>query len=860
MSKSSENSVALLVSVIKQLSSDNLQQRELEKEQLQENLKKADESLSILVEGCRTKVSSLREKLTTCKTLLNCNRDDLRRHWQEGLEYSEILSLLDKVDKATAVPDQLDRYMAKKHYLHAAKLLVKTVTTLETTLVNVDALRELRIDLYSRQMKMHEVLIEELNKQIHSDKQLKQKPSADSGTLLSVPGIKWISRSLSRSFKPEAFAEVQTARLDEVTEDLQANPEDNIFMFINVLIEALEVVGKVPEAVDSLKSRIKREMALVIHRATDIVANRAIARGDAVTVEIQILLGYCLDIQSRATRQQALSPFPNTEGEINSFFVSKKKAKSSKYPLFRFEGSSSAIAMSSYIKDQGQDLVSSIPDDPYADSLLSSKCQLLCKPSASNVTVLFIPVMTFIGEVERITSSKLGVEGVLYHSITDFVKKEFLNQVLYAVMEKTKVATRGLDALKNLTDQATQNTLRIDRPLLKATVSIYNVVEELSSLMKSLPLYTTEFLEIIVQVIGKYLLSCKEAYKGLVLREEAGKPSRIFSASWARDEDINRYLKSLPNWLNLQEERTKGKMLLLDEDMESVRFRNAQQTDKILGTLKRGAIAKNEVILDIGDLKSLVSLQESLDWFTRKLQEFIVKLSAKATTIQVDGSDSLGDLLAQLPPIPQDILRSLEALTLEFQDLADTCLLVLHLEIQCHCLYYLIPATRQSTYVCSMDAVEVDPLVPQLTKDLRDIEEICSASLSPFKLKYLFEGIGYLLASIIVSSTAYIKKINRNGVKKMSQNIFTLQQELVDFMKPREPDLENAKQYIELLFLTPDGLLNSLVEQGPVLQVEDYMNAIELLCRSEIPFDKNALEVRKRKLKEIINERRGNKK
>ena len=47
-----------------------------------------------------------------------------------------------------------------------------------------------------------------------------------------------------------------------------------------------------------------------------------------------------------------------------------------------------------------------------------------------------------------------------------------------------------------------------------------------------------------------------------MLREEAGKPSRIFSASWARDEDINRYLKSLPNWLNLQEERTKGKMLV----------------------------------------------------------------------------------------------------------------------------------------------------------------------------------------------------------------------------------------------------------------------------------------------------------
>ena len=47
-----------------------------------------------------------------------------------------------------------------------------------------------------------------------------------------------------------------------------------------------------------------------------------------------------------------------------------------------------------------------------------------------------------------------------------------------------------------------------------------------------------------------------------MLREEAGRPSRIFSASWARDDDISRYLKALPNWLNLQEERTKGKKLV----------------------------------------------------------------------------------------------------------------------------------------------------------------------------------------------------------------------------------------------------------------------------------------------------------
>ena len=51
-------------------------------------------------------------------------------------------------------------------------------------------------------------------------------------------------------------------------------------------------------------------------------------------------------------------------------------------------------------------------------------------------------------------------------------------------------------------------------------------------------------------------------------------------------------------------------------------------------------------------------------------------------------------------------------------------------------VYFSLP-TLQSSYWCTMDAVEVDPLVPQLTKDLRDIEEICSASLSKFKIRYI---------------------------------------------------------------------------------------------------------------------------
>ena len=33
--------------------------------------------------------------------------------------------------------------------------------------------------------------------------------------------------------------------------------------------------------------------------------------------------------------------------------------------------------------------------------------------------------------------------------------------------------------------------------------------------------------------------------------------------------------------------------------------------------------------------------------------------------------------------------------------------------------------------------------------------------------RYVFEGLGHLVASILINSTQYLKRINENGIKKM---------------------------------------------------------------------------------------------
>ena len=60
----------------------------------------------------------------------------------------------------------------------------------------------------------------------------------------------------------------------QLYEDLQRNPEENVPLFMYLMVEALGHLDKIPEAVESFKGRIKRDMMMVVRKITDQVAKR----------------------------------------------------------------------------------------------------------------------------------------------------------------------------------------------------------------------------------------------------------------------------------------------------------------------------------------------------------------------------------------------------------------------------------------------------------------------------------------------------------------------------------------------------------------------------------------------------------
>lgn len=167
--KTTKDSNGLLISVIRSLSaSQNSADRDREKAKLEKDFKRSDQKLDDLVaqnkedltramqdfskissriSASRDKVQGIKEKLATCKMLLHCKRDELKKLWLEAVEHKHVLQLLEEIESLVEVPDKVDSFLNKKQYLHATQLLVSSVSLVEGSLEGVEALKDVKAKL-----------------------------------------------------------------------------------------------------------------------------------------------------------------------------------------------------------------------------------------------------------------------------------------------------------------------------------------------------------------------------------------------------------------------------------------------------------------------------------------------------------------------------------------------------------------------------------------------------------------------------------------------------------------------------------------------------------------------------------------
>ncbi|XP_042781050.1 exocyst complex component 4 isoform X3 [Panthera onca] len=322
VSKSKDPS-GLLISVIRTLStSDDVEDRENEKGRLEEAYEKCDRDLDELIvqhytelttairtyqsiteriTNSRNKIKQVKENLLSCKMLLHCKRDELRKLWIEGIEHKHVLNLLDEIENIKQVPQKLEQCMASKHYLSATDMLVSAVESLEGPLLQVEGLSDLRLELHSKKMNLHLVLIDELHRHLYikSTSRVVQRnkekgrvssliKDASPVPLIDVTNLPTPRKFLDASqFSTPGSSSVKEVNLQDIKEDLELDPEENSTLFMGILIKGLAKLKKVPETVKAIKERLEQELQQIVKRSTTQVADSSYQRGENLTVENQ---------------------------------------------------------------------------------------------------------------------------------------------------------------------------------------------------------------------------------------------------------------------------------------------------------------------------------------------------------------------------------------------------------------------------------------------------------------------------------------------------------------------------------------------------------------------------------------------
>ncbi|KAL1110251.1 hypothetical protein AAG570_008328 [Ranatra chinensis] len=851
------------MSVIRTLSaSESNEQRDREKAKLEREYKKSDQQLNELVSlhngdltnvmqlfgkmsttisGSREKLLSVKKNLYDCKKLLSCRRDELKKLWLERIEHKQVLQLLEEIEQLREVPSKLDAHLNNKQYLEATKLMVSALSLGDGALEGVEALRELKNELQAKKEKLYHRLLEELTRvvYIHSIKEV-DCFRRESGSMREKS--RWARKNvenadLSCKDEPSDSSEVQSGLINtfveclvllqklsdavenikvgmqseilsvvnQVSKTLVTNPSEGVHPLLDlleVLTQQLRIVADCHMALlNSLNTVAKtNNLNLNLYQPSDVWST--------IQAVLQLLLTDYLDIQNTASEtQQAPTTFSDPGGDISSYFARRRPQRSRKSPLFKFEYSSHAVCVSAYMKDQS--IQNGLVDIKQREKLL------VCSPDPFNITVIFQPLQKFIEEIEQAVGGFFRKPCTLNAFVGDYVKEVFIGREQTRILAKIESATKTADAWRTPTPPSVVAEMDLPKPLLLSTVLVSDAINNLESLLDTLSVHKDQMLMILVNLVRGYTETCHAAYRDLQAQKTVNRSGKIL-----RREDT-----------------------VEEESPEDVRQRNIKEAEILASNLGEGGIGAHEIISDPIQLKCLALLQESMEWFAWRVLQITSKLKKNLPTSPTENG----------PPSLSHCITSLQNMALEFEELANTCLLVLHLEVRVQCFHYLLPKGNGSER-SGINIQDPDPRVLDLSRVLVTIDESLSSSLQPRKTKYIFEGLGHLIAKILMSSAQYMERIDEAAIHKMCRNIFTLQQTLTNITVAREIALNHARDYFQLFFLTPEDILNRVLEKGPEFTELEYMNAFQLIDKSYNDQDPSLLQRHLQRLSDILGE------
>lgn len=148
-------------------------------------------------------------------------------------------------------------------------------------------------------------------------------------------------------------------------------------------------------------------------------------------------------------------------------------------------------------------------------------------------------------------------------------------------------------------------------------------ITEVIPLIKDLPSHCDQLLSILDAVLTDFRKMCRDMYASIVSQNDTDE-KRVVSATWVTDEDIERLLKSLPNWSTLQKQRDGKLSESLIESPDDLHSQNIRESDLLYGVFGGKKLQTSEILSNLKQLQQLAHFQESMVCNHESIVSYIV--------------------------------------------------------------------------------------------------------------------------------------------------------------------------------------------------------------------------------------------
>ncbi|KOS18756.1 putative exocyst complex component sec8 [Escovopsis weberi] len=870
------------------------------------------------IQVSQRRVRALRDSLANSKASLCSAGPELKQLSEKSRAYDELLQTLNELDDLRAVPDQLEARISEKRFLTAVEVLQNALRKLrKPELDDIGALSELRNYLANQESVLQDILVEELHEHMYLKSPYCQE------RWHSLAKAQGHNESFSETNAISPFSTILEAIDFEksVTEDPMKNPEADTFYYITLLVEALNKLGRLQNAVETLKQRLPVELFGVVNETINEVEQRhptslrgtagkteglqiygtreaqmradviydllwtlygkfeAIAEGQRVfheSIKALIrregagnniaLLGSFKELWNLYQNEirSLLHKYVTTDADVYQFdsptqganVIGKDVMREHLFKFSETDSKSTAVniefeALEGIIQATVPGLTAgsrkyekknrSAADEvgPRRSGLYGAQKQTsgsyksLVEPSIFNMSLLLPPTLLFLQRLRNIVppGSDLATS-----TLTSFLDN-FLVNVFHPQLDET--LGKLSDAVFGESDSFLQDSnwsQSSPRPVFKGATAFFKVVTAFCRMLGTIP-PDQALSSLIVNQMNRYYDRCFHWYRSLVTKAQVvntGTGNLRASARLSVQPGlVNEMIKEL--WL--QDEIT------------------GQQTETevhmLIDETNRHRLELGDVIQDRDTISSLCLLYTSMKWLSAKIsglrhitmqatdssRENISRQSGQRWTLMNDPTKTGSEQGPVQLPLTNDTVQNFDYIVAQFETLASTAILTLHMEVRCRIIYALrnVLSPEVAPYLLEQEVREPDPQILSLNLELVLFDETIVRFLRDKEVAFIRNGLGTLINLYLVRNAPIASPMNSNGCRRMQLNILVLQQNLKNVEDG--VDLVRASTYFGLFEKGPDAIVQKArdIKEKTAADVFSYeeLKVLLELCYSE---------------------------